>query len=41
VRWAESGQGVEPVADEIAFVLPEAPEATVLSVRGLVLRVTP
>ncbi|MDT7786804.1 MAG: hypothetical protein QOF58_5223 [Pseudonocardiales bacterium] len=39
VRWTESGQGFEPVDGEIGFVLPESPEATVLSVRGL--RLTP
>jgi hypothetical protein len=38
VRWTASGRHLEAV-DEIGFVLPESPESTVLSVRGL--RLTP
>ncbi|RAS70363.1 hypothetical protein C8D87_101663 [Lentzea atacamensis] len=37
VPWSGSGRDVEP-AGEIFFVLPDAPESTVLSIRGLVLR---
>ena len=39
VRWTAAGRDVEPVG-EIAFMLPESPDATVLSIRGLVLRAT-
>jgi hypothetical protein len=36
VRWTESAQGLVP-GGEICFVLPESPETTILSVRGLAL----
>ncbi|MEU0877340.1 hypothetical protein ABZ345_01975 [Lentzea sp. NPDC005914] len=39
VRWTESAEGLA-AGDEICFALPESPESTILSVRGLVLRVT-
>lgn len=38
VRWAASGGEVRLVDDEIGFVLAEAPESVVLSVRGLTVR---
>jgi hypothetical protein len=34
------GRHIEPVGDEIGFVLPESPEAAVLCVRGFVVRLT-
>lgn len=39
VRWSVSGRCLEP-AGEICFALPESPESTVLSIRGLVLPAT-
>ncbi|SES21471.1 hypothetical protein SAMN05216188_12692 [Lentzea xinjiangensis] len=39
VRWtAGAGGDLEPADDEVGFVLVEAPESTVLTVRGLALR---
>jgi hypothetical protein len=40
LRWAGSGGAVELAEDEVGFVLPESPESTVLSVRGLTVRVS-
>ncbi|NGY66284.1 hypothetical protein G7043_46100 [Lentzea sp. NEAU-D13] len=40
VRWSASGGDVQPVDEEIGFVLAEAPESTVLLVRGLTVRMS-